>query len=424
MTPTAWVPWTREPATSIACSVGLVNQYGRLVDRRLPTKRRSDARVRARCEDDENDRSLIESWWFRERFWERRASFRLAMQAARLHEYTEDMSEGLQIEDINEPQATDPHDVLLDIAGAGWCRTDNHIIEGMWAEYVPQELPMTLGHENAGEVIDVGEEVEIVNEGDSVICHPVQTCGACRPCRLGEDMYCENSAFNGLTTDGGFAEYLQTSDRAVIPLSDGVDPVEIAPHADAGITAYHAVKKAVSELNPGDHAIVIGIGGLGHIGLQCLRAMSAATITALDVKDGALSLAEELGAEHTVNSGSEDVASEIESISDGVGAEQVLDFVGQDETTTLAGDVVAAGGDHHIIGYGGHVHEPSQLLVNGEISFRGNIVGKYTELQELVALVERGDVSLRTTRHGLDDVNTVAERLEHGEIEGRAVITP
>ena len=72
--------------------------------------------------DDENDRSLIESWWFRERFWERRASFRLAMQAARLHEYTEDMSEGLQIEDINEPQATDPHDVLLDIAGAGWCR--------------------------------------------------------------------------------------------------------------------------------------------------------------------------------------------------------------------------------------------------------------------------------------------------------------
>ena len=131
-----------------------------------------------------------------------------------------------------------------------------------------------------------------------------------------------------------------------------------------------------------------------------------------------------MGAEHTVNSGNEDVASEIESITDGVGAEQVLDFVGRDETTSLAGDVVAAGGDHHIIGYGGHVHEPSQLLVDGEISFRENIVGKYTEFQELVALVEHGDVSLRTTRHGLDDVNTVAERLEHGEIEGRAVITP
>jgi D-arabinose 1-dehydrogenase-like Zn-dependent alcohol dehydrogenase len=346
------------------------------------------------------------------------------MQAARLHEYTEDMSEGLTVEEVDDPQVTGSHDVLLDVQGAGWCQTDNHIIEGMWNQYVPQELPMTLGHENAGTVAEVGEEVEIVSEGDSVICHPVQTCGACRPCRLGEDMYCENSAFNGLTTDGGFAEYLQTSDRAVIPLPDGVDPIDIAPHADAGITAYHAVKKAVAELNPGDHAIVIGIGGLGHIGLQCLRAMSAATITALDLKDDALSLAEELGADHTVNSGSEDVPSEIASLTDEVGAEQVLDFVGADATTGLAGDIVAAGGDHHVIGYGGHIHEPSQLLVNGEIAFRGTLVGKYTELQELVALVERGDVDLRTSRHGLDDVNTIAERLEHGEIEGRAVITP
>ena len=346
------------------------------------------------------------------------------MQAARLHEYTEDMSEGLRIEDVDEPQVTGSHDVILDVNGAGWCQTDNHIVEGMWAQYVPQELPMTLGHENAGTVADVGEEVDIVSEGDSVICHPVQTCGACRPCRLGEDMYCENSAFNGLTTDGGFAEYLHTSDRAVIPLPDGVDPTDIAPHADAGITAYHAVKKAVAELNPGDHAIVIGIGGLGHIGLQCLRAMSAATITALDVKDDALSLAKDLGADHTVDSSDADVASEIALLTDEVGAEQVLDFVGADSTTGLAGDIVAAGGDHHIIGYGGHINEPAQLLVNDEIGLRGTLVGKYTELQELVALVERGDAELRTSRYDLDDVNAVAERLEHGEIEGRAVITP
>ncbi len=346
------------------------------------------------------------------------------MQAARLHEYTDEMSEALEVEDIDRPEIDQSDGVLVEVEGAGWCQTDNHIVEGMWTEYAPQELPMTLGHENAGIVAETGAEVTLVEEGDPVICHPVQTCGICRPCRLGEDMYCENSAFNGLTTDGGFAEYLRTNERAVIPLPDGVDPTEIAPHADAGITAYHAVKKAVRELNPGDTCVVIGVGGLGHIGLQCLDAMSAATIVAADIKDEALELATELGAHHTVNSADEDVSSVITDLTDDEGAQQVIDFVGRDETTALAPEIVAAGGDHHIVGYGGHVHEPSQALVNGEFAFRGTLVGKYAELQELVSLVDRGDVELRTETHDLADINTVAERLEHNEIEGRAVVLP
>jgi propanol-preferring alcohol dehydrogenase len=294
----------------------------------------------------------------------------------------------------------------------------------MWTEYADQDLPLTLGHENAGTVVETGEEVDVVSEGDPVICHPVQTCGTCRPCRLGETMYCENQSFNGLTTDGGFADYMLTSERSVISLPDGVEPIDIAPHADAGITAYHAVKKAVAELNPGDHTVVIGIGGLGHIGVQCLDAMSAATITAVDLKDSALDLAEQFGADHSVNPGDDDVREFVDSVTDGTGAAQVLDFVGADVTTEYAPDITAADGDHHIIGYGGHIHEPAQTLVNGEFSFVGNIVGRFSELQELVALVERGDVELHTTRYDLADVNTVAEKLEHGEIEGRAVITP
>ncbi len=346
------------------------------------------------------------------------------MEAARLHEYTEEMDQALQIDDVDEPTVSEPTDVIVEVTGAGWCQTDNHIIEGMWTEYVDQTLPMTLGHENAGIVREVGDLVDTVDVGDPVICHPVQTCGVCRPCRLGEDMYCEHSVFNGLTTDGGFAEYLHTSDRATIPLPAGVDPTEIAPHADAGITAYHAAKKAVAELNPGDTAVVIGIGGLGHIGLQCLQAMSAATIVAVDLKQEALELAADLGADETVDSSDEDVADAIASITDEVGAQQVLDFVGRDETTALAPDITAAGGDHHIIGYGGMITEPAQALVNGEFAFRGTLVGQYTELQELVALVDRGDVTLHTDHYSLDEVNTVAERLEHGEIEGRAVIEP
>jgi len=346
------------------------------------------------------------------------------MNVARLHEYTDDMSEGLTIEEIDRPTVARPDDVLVEVIGAGWCQTDNHIIEGMWSEYVNQDLPLTLGHENAGRVVETGTAVDIVSEGDQVICHPVQTCGTCRPCRLGETMYCENQSFNGLTTDGGFADYLLTSKRSVIPLPDGVDPADIAPHADAGITAYHAVKKAADRLNPGDHAVVIGVGGLGHIGVQCLDAMSAVEITAIDLKDSALELAKGLGVNNTVNPASDDVRTAIDSITDGTGAAQVLDFVGADVTTEYAPDITTAGGDHHIIGYGGHIHEPTQSLVNGEFSYVGNIVGRFAELQELVALVEQGEVNLHTSHYDLGDVNTVGKKLYHGEIDGRAVIQP
>lgn len=346
------------------------------------------------------------------------------MRAARLHEYTETMSDALRIDDVPRPEADGPDDVVVEIDGAGWCQTDNHVIEGMWAEYVPQELPLTLGHENAGHIVDVGDNVDTVTVGQPVICHPVRTCGVCRPCRLGEDMYCENVAFPGLTHDGGFAEYLLTNERAVIPLQDGIDPTDIAPHADAGITAYHAVKKAVDELNPGDTAVVIGVGGLGHIGIQCLDTMSAADIVALDIKSEARELAAELGAHYTLDPTSDDIPAEIEAFTDGVGAQQIIDFVGNDETTALGPRMGAAGADHHIVGYGGHIHEPAQSLVNGEFGYRGTLVGKYAELQELVALVERDEVELHTTRFDLDDINSVAEKLEHGEIEGRAVITP
>ena len=346
------------------------------------------------------------------------------MQAARLHEYTDDWEHALTIDEVDRPEPERSDHVVVEVEGAGWCRTDNHVIEGMWTDYVAQTLPMTLGHENAGVVAETGDEVTVAEEGDAVICHPVMTCGTCRACRLGEDMYCENVAFPGLTTDGGFAEYLLTSERALIPLPEGVDPVDVAPHADAGITAYHAVKKATRVLNPGDHALVVGVGGLGHIGLQCLHATSAATVTAVDVKDEALALAADLGADHTLNSTEEDVAETVEAITDGAGVEQVIDFVGADETTAYAPDVLAPGGDHHVVGYGGHVREPSQALVNGEFAYRGTLVGRYTELQELMALVDRGDVELRTTRYDLADINEVAARLEHGDIEGRAVILP
>lgn len=345
------------------------------------------------------------------------------MQAARLHEFTDDMSDSLSIDEVDRPEPTRSDHVVVEVEGAGWCRTDNNIIRGWWNDYAPQDLPMTLGHENAGTVAEVGDEVSTVEVGDTVLCHPHVTCGTCRPCRQGDDMYCEDASFPGLTTDGGFAEYLLTSERSTIKL-DSIDPVDIAPHADAGITAYHAAKKAAAELVPGDYSLLVGIGGLGHIGLQSVDALSASRTIAVDVKDDALSLADRLGADHTINPQDEDVPEAVEAITDGIGVKQVLDFVGNDETTGLGPDVLSPGGDHHVVGYGGHVNQPSQTLVDGEFSYRGTLVGEYTELQELVALVEDGEMDLHTEEYSLSEINTAAQHLEDGEIEGRAVIIP
>src|SRR5436309_5482443 len=175
------------------------------------------------------------------------------MKAVRLHRY----DERPVVEQVPEPGVTGPHDVIVRIGGAGLCRTDLHIIEGQWKEKSGVTLPYTLGHENAGWVHAVGSAVENVSVGDTVILHPLVTCGVCRACRAGDDMHCVSSSFPGLDgTDGGYAEFLKTGARSVIKLASGTDPASLAPYADAGLTAYHAVKKIAPATYPGSTAVV------------------------------------------------------------------------------------------------------------------------------------------------------------------------
>src|SRR2546427_9148648 len=162
------------------------------------------------------------------------------MKAVRLAKYHEQP----RVEEVAEPKVTGPHDVIVRIGGAGLCRTDLHIIEGQWAEKSGVKLPYTLGHENAGWVEEIGSAVSNVAVGDTVIVHPLITCGLCRACRAGNDMHCSNSAFPGINTDGGFATFLKTGARAVVKLDPSLAPKDVAALADAGLTAYHAVRKA------------------------------------------------------------------------------------------------------------------------------------------------------------------------------------
>src|ERR671919_322216 len=218
------------------------------------------------------------------------------MKAVRLHDYHQDPV----VDEVPEPKLSGPLDVVVKIGGAGVCRTDLHIMEGQWAEAMAPDLPYTIGHENAGWVHEVGSAVTNVEVGDTVILHPTPTCGLCRACRAGNDMHCANSTFPGLDSDGGMAEYLLTSARACVKLDPATQPKDVAALADAGITAYHAVRKAVPLLYPGTTAVVQGAGGLGHIGIQALAALTATRIVVVDRNPDALALAKQIGADETV----------------------------------------------------------------------------------------------------------------------------
>lgn len=344
------------------------------------------------------------------------------MKAARLHNFHED----LRIDDVPEPTITSPNDVIVKIGGAGLCRTDLHIRDADWKEVQDGAglvLPYILGHENAGWVEEVGSGVTNVEVGDTVIVHPLVTCGFCRSCRAGNDMHCDDSAFPGLVTDGGFAELLKTGARNVIKLDSSLDPKDVAAHADAGLTAYHAVKKAATELYPGTFAVIIGAGGLGHIGIQCLKALTPATIVVVDTSAAALDLSKEWGADELVVADGTEIDKVLE-ITDGHGAEVVIDFVGERGVEKEAPKMVRRDGTYYVIGYGGNLDLLTHTMIATEISVVGNLVGTYNDLAELMTLAAQGKVILHTSAYPLDAVNDAMADLDQGRLQGRGILIP
>jgi NAD+-dependent secondary alcohol dehydrogenase Adh1 len=342
------------------------------------------------------------------------------VKAARLHEYGD---ERLHLDEVPDPTIQGPHDVIVRIGGAGVCRTDLHVMEGIWRGIQDPRLPYTLGHENAGWVEEVGPSVTTLRPGDAVIVHPLVTDGVCPACRSGEDMHCEHAAFPGLNVDGGFAQYLKTVERSALKLEEGLVPKDVAAYADAGLTAYRAVKKALPLLPPGARCAVIGIGGLGHIGVQCLRAMSGAEIIAVDVSDEALQMARRMGADSVVKAG-DDAVAEVRVLTHGRGVEVVLDFVGELGTTAQGPAMLAVGGTYFVIGYGGRVELDALEIIAREISVVGSLVGSFTELSELMALAAQGKVKLETREYAFEDFNAALADLRGGRLHGRAVLVP
>ena len=340
------------------------------------------------------------------------------MKAALLSEY----HRPLELVERPEPEPDGPRSVVVKIGGAGVCATDLHAMEGLM-EVAGVKLPLVLGHENAGWVHAIGDGVTAASAGDAVLLYPPYSCGLCVPCRRGLDMHCERHEFTGLTRDGGFAEYVLVDERSLLRLPPGVEPVDVAPHADAGITAYHAVKKLLPRLEPGSTAAVIGVGGVGHIALQLVRVLGAAAVVAIDTDERRRRLARELGADEVLGE-EEDAAGAVRELTGGGGADIVFDFVGTDQTHETGLEMLARRGIYSVIGYGGTISLPSVGLIATETAIAGNLVGSWIDLWELLQLHGRGEVTLRTETYPLEEVNDVLDRLREGEVTGRAVLVP
>jgi NAD+-dependent secondary alcohol dehydrogenase Adh1 len=219
---------------------------------------------------------------------------------------------------------------------------------------------------------------------------------------------------------------VKTNARAVVPLKGDLTPVDVAPLGDAGLTAYRAVRKALPLAVPGTRTVVLGAGGLGHIGIQALRALSQTEIIVVDRNPEALEHARGWGADHTVVA-KEDRShvAEVKDLTDGAGAEVVIDYVGEGGAERDGVELLAHNGVDFLVGYGGKLEvEILGEALFPETSFVGNICGTYNELVELVALAARGAVRLTTTTFPLDGVNEALHALDEGRMIGRGVLVP
>lgn len=337
-----------------------------------------------------------------------------------------EIGKGPEVVEIDVPEPG-PGQIRLKVTAAGLCHSDWFVMD-LPAEQYTYGLPLTLGHEGAGIADKLGAGVTGITVGESYAIYGPWGCGVCHNCAQGKENYCTRAAElgiapPGLGAPGAMAEYVIVDDaRHLTPLGD-LDPVETVSLTDAGLTPYHAIKAAQHKLFPGATALVLGVGGLGHVGIQIIRAISDATVIAVDVSEEKLSLATEVGAHHTVVSGA-DAATRIRELTGGLGADAVFDFVGVQPTIDTARASVAVDGFIHIVGIGGGLLPTGFFSTPFGAAVRAPYWGSRSELIEVLDLARTGGVSVHVERYGIEDAVEAYTKLHHGEVRGRAVVVP
>ncbi len=332
-----------------------------------------------------------------------------------------------EYQDVPDPQPG-PGQVLVRVGAAGLCHSDLHVIHEFDDSFFNATLPFTLGHESAGWVEALGTGATGLEIGEPVAVYGPLGCGTCGHCRVGDENICERAhelpgAGWGLGVDGGMAPYmLVDSTRQLVPLGD-LDPVLAAPLTDAAVTPYRAIRRSQRSLRPGSIAMVIGVGGLGHLAVQILKAVSPAAVIAVDNRAEARELASSYGAEHTVEAGP-DAAQAIADLTHGRGVDLTLDVVGREETLALAVTATRSGGRIMLIGVAGGTIPYNFWATKFEVQLSTSSWGGLTDLQDVIALARSGLLTPKVQTFGFEQIPAAFEALEKGAIEGRGVILP
>lgn len=335
-----------------------------------------------------------------------------------------------EVRDVDVPEPG-PGEVLVRIRAAGMCGSDVHLVH---AREAPFQLPLTLGHESTGVVEKLGVGVKVLVPGEAVLVAGIWACGRCRPCLEGRENACEFWASRapippgpGLGFNGGMAEFMVAPARTLFPLGT-LDPVEAAPLADAGVTPCHAINLARSHLRADTTVVVIGVGGLGHLALQLLRATTACRIIAVDADSDRLTSAKTHGADEVVLSNTR-ATETLMQLTQGRGAEAVFDFVGVDGTLALANAVVANAGVLVVVGLGGGTFPlVAAAPPFGTPKWNVTLLRPYgattRDIFEVIGLAQRGKLKAVIERHTLEEAPVVLNLLREGRVKGRAVLVP
>lgn len=340
--------------------------------------------------------------------------------------------EPLVIQDLTVPKPRSAQ-VLVRVESTGVCHSDLHLWEGGYAgpagvfmkvEDRGVKFPLTPGHEVAGTVESVGEDVEAFKAGDKVLVYPWIGDGICPACRVGEENLCDKPRSIGVYQDGGYAEYVLVPSYRYLVSIEGQDPAGAASLACSGLTAYGAVKNANPK--PAENLVIVGAGGLGLMGVQLARALTNTSITVIDLDDRRLEEAKKLGADNIVNSKTKDAVKDVKELTHGLGVDVVIDFVNASKTVATDLDILRKRGRLVLVGlFGGSVELNLALMPLRALRIIGSYTGKYADLVELVSLAKRDIVkSIVSRKFTLDEANDALNQLKEGKIIGRAVIAP
>ncbi|HSF00673.1 MAG TPA: NAD(P)-dependent alcohol dehydrogenase [Nitrososphaeraceae archaeon] len=377
------------------------------------------------------------------------------MISARVMEY----QKPLNIENVDKPQVQHGHQVLLRVGSTGLCHSDLHLINGDWKNTIPLQLPIIPGHEIAGWVEEIGDLVpkEFLQKGDLVAVFGGWGCGICIYCKDGNEQLCPYPQWPGIMRNGGFAEYIlidsyrflvkveveeeeeirqKKNDRSKGELQNK-EEVErretlkiesIAPLTDAGLTPYRAIKNIRNLLGPGKTIGIVGIGGLGYYGVQYAKILGqSADVIAFDRKDEKIDLAKEIGADFTINNSVDfsKLKDEVSAITKGKGIDVIIDCVGAENTVYNSIRLLNKGGTLVVVGlFGNQMTFPLVPSVINEYKIHGSLWGNYNELREVIKLASKGKLKHKINRFALRDINKSINKLQNGEILGRAVIVP